>query len=63
MNRAKKYELGVNAIPKLSNNHFDILIPNEFPKKGLKLETDAIIVNLRWVAKQGNGWLTRYVGG
>jgi hypothetical protein len=40
MNRAKKYELGVHAIPKLFNNHFDILILNEFPKKGV--ETVAI---------------------
>jgi hypothetical protein len=50
MNRAKKYEkLGVRAIPMLSNNHFDILIPNEFPKKGLKQLP--LLANLRWVAK------------
>jgi hypothetical protein len=50
MNRAKKYKkLGVHAIPKLSNNHFDILIPDEFPKTGLKQLP--LHANLRWVAK------------
>jgi hypothetical protein len=59
MNRAKKYELGVHAIPKLSN----ILIPYEFPKKGLNLKQLPLRANLRWVANPVGGWLSREMGG